>query len=286
MSENRVNNQNEQLKAEMRAAQNRKVKTKVLQKSTQVHTSAQAKTLIKTKQDKSPFDQMLENMSHEGTASVIGQSGFESHLAEVRPRDEQGNRQETKEEKQEDKNTSEKKESTQERGQTNHRRITGKKGLKEQGEGQGEGGDGKLAAKTAKKGEVKTEGQNKKTTFDSSLKGVAPAPVMPVQSQAIEGIQATQGPKELPPAVLAQIIQAATISRDKELNTEMKIEFQDNFFNGTTLKVLRDKSGNISITFLVPNRHVEATFKNEREKIAEALGKKELDIRDIRVELS
>ncbi|MCP5468467.1 MAG: hypothetical protein H7A32_04280 [Deltaproteobacteria bacterium] len=288
MSENRVNNQaNEQLQAEIRAAQNRKVKTQVLQKSTQAQAHAQSKNQTRQKEEKSSFDRLLENMGQDASPAITGQSGFESRLAEVQPREEQSNRQESKEEKREEHSSSEKNESTQNQGRTTHRRIASKKSLKEQGEGQGEGkGDSGLGVKNIKKSPVNADNKTKKLAFDKKIQAAAPGPMMTSQAQSIEGLEAMQAPKELPPAVLAQIIQAATISRDKELNTEMRIELQDNFFNGTTLKVSRDKNGNISVTFLVPNRQVESTFKGEREKIAEALGNKDLDVRDIRVELS
>ncbi|KAB2837421.1 hypothetical protein F9K50_11085 [bacterium] len=94
--------------------------------------------------------------------------------------------------------------------------------------------------------------------------------------------EAPAAPRELPKALLDQIVQSVTIIQKGDLQKEIQIDFHDKIFHGLKLKVT-SQGQEVSVEFLVPNRTVEETFKQERENIALALGEKGVDVRSIDV---
>ncbi len=122
-----------------------------------------------------------------------------------------------------------------------------------------------------------------KSAFKNVQQAPAPGPIPVSMISTPQEIEAAQVPKELPKALLDQIVQYVTIKRGKDLDEEIQIQFNDKVFQGLRIKVTSHKGEEVSVELMVPNRSVEELFKNEREKIAIALGEKGVDLRDILV---
>lgn len=278
---NRVSGAEQAAQDAARAAQ-KKVKVKNTEK-TATQQGAQLQNQGQVKTMKSAFDNVLDTIA-EQNAPVLpsAENKFDSRLKEIQSEEDRGGGQEEKHE--DDKKTQskgEKSESSREMRGGVKGRVSGKESMKDQGQG---GSGDKQGGQMGKGSQEKNQAADLLKSQQLELKqGPAPTPIFgsPVGSVSTSA-EVAPSPRELPKAVLDQIVQSVTISRDKELNQEIQIDFHDNFFNGLRLKV-KAKAGEVSIEFITPNRDVEATFRNEREKIAAALGEKGIDVRSIQV---
>lgn len=269
------------------AASQKKVKIKNAQKATTQHQGTQAKGGEGTKKLQSSFDDMLDNVSGQNTPMVSPEAKFDSALRGIQHEDDDSSSDQDGEEN-EDKETKTKnkgeKSLTSREGTAGIRgRVTAKQSLKDQGEGGSSGRQDQQSDKSAQ--DKMPLSERMRGSAPKAEPGPAPSPIFGMgQAGAVKAPEATIKPRTLPKAVLDQIVQSVTIARSKELGKEIQIDFKDNFFNGLKLKVTA-KDNEISIEFLCPNRDVEATFKNERDKIASILGNKDIDVRSINVTL-
>jgi hypothetical protein len=249
----------------------------------------QGKTQGAEKKLKSTFDTVLENMQDSPSGAMVASEGkFDSKLQELRHQDERGS---SKEDNKEEDNKK-----TKDRGETKQAvklsaagvrgRVEGKEGSKG---GQSQSGMGQDQQR-GKSGDAQlTKESSAKTYRMEQFKEIqtAPAPSPLFAGTPVTQVQVPEAPaqaRELPKAVLDQIINKVSILQDRDFNKEIQIDFHDNFFNGLTLKVT-SRDGAVAVEFIAPNRDVQATFKNEREKLAEALGEKGIAVRSIEVSL-
>lgn len=288
MSEVNKPSHSEQARADAIKAQQNKVK---MQKSktaaTQMGAQQQAKGQPTEKKLKSAFDNVLDNLAESPSAPLMPSeaSKFDAKLQEIRHDDDRRSSDDSGEEEDHKTNQKGDKSHTQRDGISGVKgRVSAKHGSQGQRQGSSSGEDqggqshDKTAAKQMEAHQIKQEQMKPQTT-------PAPSPVLgAVPLSRVTAPEAAAAPREIPKAVLDQIVQSVTITRSKELGKEIKIDFQDNFFNGLSIKV-RAKGNEISVEFLVSNRDLEATFKNEKDKIAAALGEKDIDVRSIEVTL-
>ncbi len=236
---------------------------------------------------KSSFDEMLNKMSD--PALPVGQEAkFDSRLKEIQRDQDQSSSEHHKDDEKKPgektetgKKTKDSSESTHERVVAKHqgggnKQDSGSGGGEERGGGQGgRGFHHKSSSAQAYGAELKKDQLNP-----------APVPEMPrIQSTQLQGVEGAEAPREMPKAVLDQIVQYVRVGVNKDLNKEMEIDFKDNFFNGLRLKVTSNGK-EVSVEFIVPNRAVKQTFMQERENIALALGEKGIDCGSILVTMS
>ena len=271
------------IKAQQNKAKHQQSKTTATQKGAQHQVQGQPTE----KKLKSAFDNVLDSLAEGPSAPLMPSeaSKFDAKLQEIRHDDDRNSSEDSGEE--EDHKTKEKgeKTQTQRQGATGVKgRVASKRGSQGQGQGSSSGEDkggqsqDKMAAKQMQAHQIKQEQMKPQFT-------PAPSPVFGATPLGqVQAPEAPAAPREIPKAVLDQIVQSVTITRSKEFVKEIKIDFQDNFFNGLSLRVTA-KGNEISVQFLVQNRDLEATFKNEKDKIAAALGEKNIDVRSIEVTL-
>ena len=250
--------------------------------------AGQGKTQGPEKKLKSAFDNVLDTLTdHTAAPLVSSEAKFDSKLEAIRHEDDRGSSK--------DDNKDEDTKKAKDRGETKttvkmssvgvRGRVEGKEG----GKGQSQGGMGQ--------GQQEGKSGDPQMSKDSAAKAyrneqfkelqATPAPSPMFASAAANAVQAPEAPaevRELPKALLDQIINRVAIIQDKDFNKEIQIDFRDNFFNGLSLKVT-SRDGAVSVEFIAPNRDVQATFKNERERLAEALGEKGVTVRSIEVSL-
>ncbi len=289
MSESNRISGSEQAAQDAIASAQKKVREKNTQKATTQHATGQTRTPDGSKALKSAFDQVLESYTPGASnASTPAQNKFDSALHEARGDEERGG-SEGRTDDSDDKDTKPKEgREKSSQGKENPTGIRGRVTAKQSFQGQGE--------KNSQGREQDSRGGrefSKRPFFEGQLKTgnraenvMAPPPPSAIfRTPEVKAPEVPGTPRELPKAVLDQIVQSVTISRNKDLGKEIQIEFHDNFFNGLRLKVSA-QGQEISVTFLTTNRDVEATFKQEREKIAMALGEKDIAVRSIEVVLS
>src|SRR5262249_6382043 len=156
---------------------------------------------------------------------------FDSRLKENTQDDDRSSSEEGKEkdkddDKSADKTSSNKK--TKESALPADERVLGKKSS---GEGQqGSGGEGKREG-GSQRGFQKDLAAEQTFTKNLMKRDNAPAPApteMPrIQPTNITPIESAEAPRELPKALLDQIVQCVTIKRNSELNSEIQIDFHD-----------------------------------------------------------
>lgn len=260
-------------------------KTKILEKNATQYGAGQ-KGVLQDKKLKSSFDDVLKNVSDQGAQVFAPDAKFDSRLKEVqKDKDHSSSERDTEDDRKEPKKSEGTKEN-KETSQSVKERVVAKHGSGEQkqdsGSGSGEQREGRSGQGFSQKGEsarMFAAEQKKAQT------GPAPTPEMAgLNFQTVTPPEATEVPRELPKAVLDQIIQYVRIGLNKELNKEIQVDFHDQVFNGLRLKVTAHGK-EVSVEFIVPNRAVQDCFKQEREKIALALGEKGVDVRSITVTL-
>lgn len=284
----------EEARAAARAAENKKTKqTQNLAGQQGALQSGQANQGKKLQN--SPFDELLKNASESGQAANLlpSENKFDSRLKELTRDDERGGGGSDHEKAEDDKKATDNKpeagKKSKDTGLTSRERVLGKHSSGEQGSGGGGSGEKREGGSGGQKGFQKDSQTSQNFASDLRRRDTAPAPV-PVEFQKIQQvdvtkIEAPEAPRELPKALLDQIVQSVTIVQKKDLSKEIQIDFHDSVFNGLRLKVTA-QGKEVSVEFLVPNRSVEQTFKNERENIALALGEKGVDVRSIKVSLA
>ncbi len=279
----------EEARAAARASENKKTKqTQNLAGQQGALQSGQANQGKKLQN--SPFDELLKNASESGQASNLlpSENKFDSRLKEITHEEDRGSSSDRDKAEDDKKSTDNKPEGgkkSKETGLTARERVLGKHSSGEQGSGGGSG-EKREGGSGSQKGFQKDSQNSQSFAADLRRRDPAPAPV-PVEFQKIQQvdvtkIEAPEAPRELPKALLDQIVQSVTIVQKKDLSKEIQIDFHDSVFNGLRLKVTA-QGKEVSVEFLVPNRSVEETFKNERENIALALGEKGVDVRSIKV---
>ncbi len=276
------------------AAQDAQRADQVRHKKTEGMATAQGaqgkKVSGQTKELKSSFDEMLKNLS-EGPGAVIPQDAkFDSRLKEVQ-RD-QDHSHSSDREKDDDKKPKDKADSgkkTKDTGDIGRERVVAKhqSGGGQQDSGKGSGGEekgGQSGRGFQQKSQAQIAQSQSQTEELRRMQEAAPAPVpIPLQNiQQSPDVQAVQAPRELPRALMEQIISQVRVGLDKKLNKMMEIEFHDQVFNGLMLRVT-SHGKEVTVEFVAPNRSVKECFLQEREKIAMALGEKGIDCRDILV---
>jgi hypothetical protein len=252
-------------------------------------TQGQGKAQGTEKKLKSTFDNVLDTMKDGATAPMVAsESKFDSKLQELRHQDERGSSKE--EGKEEDSKKSKDKGETKQTVKLSAAGVRGRVEGKEGGKGQSQSGTGGQEQRQSKSGDANLLKESSARAYrQEQFKEMqsAPAPSPLFAATAATQVQAPEAPAEvrdLPKAVLDQIVNKVSILQDKDFNKEIQIDFHDNFFNGLTLKVT-SREGAVAVEFIAPNRNVHATFKNEREKLAEALGEKGIAVRSIEVSL-
>ncbi|HKX11960.1 MAG TPA: hypothetical protein VJP40_02315 [bacterium] len=278
----------EEARAAARAADNKKTK--------QAQTLAGQQGALQSGQGQqskklqaSPFDELLKNASESGQASNLlpPENKFDSRLKEAahdEDRHSSSDRDKTEDDKKSSDNKPDAGKKNKDTGLTARERVLGKHSSGDQGSGGGSGE--KREGGSGQKNMQRDSQTSQNFAADLRRRDPAPAPV-PVEFQKIQQIDVTkieapEAPRELPKALLDQIVQSVTIVQKKDLSKEIQIDFHDSVFNGLRLKVTA-QGKEVSVEFLVPNRSVEETFKNERENIALALGEKGVDVRSIKV---
>lgn len=288
MSEVNRTSANEQARADAIKAAQKKTKSDPVKTSGSQTQSGQQAAKGTGKNLKSAFDNVLDSL-HEGQAVPMSSaevSKFDGKLSEARRDDERESRDDSKDDdKKKVRDGGEKTENSRENTGGIKGRVAAKQNF--QGQGQGSGSeDGREGQPQNKEGETTMGQQGQDPALKKGQNTPAPSPVFNFQKVAeVQAVDSVAAPKGLPKAVLDQIVQSVTIMRNKELGEEIQIDFHDNFFNGLKLRV-SSKNKEVNIEFIVPNRDVEATFNGERDKIAAALGEKNIDVRSIRVTLS
>ncbi|MCC7344768.1 MAG: hypothetical protein IT573_07490 [Deltaproteobacteria bacterium] len=274
----------EEARAAARAAELKKTKQTQQAAGQQ---GAQAAGLGQDKKLKTSFDELLKNAaSEQGAANLLPpENKFDSRLKEIHHEDDRhSDRDKDDDRKPSDKAESGKK--TKEPASGVKERVLGKHGSGDQQGGSGSDSGGKREG-GSQRGFQKDSASAQAFSADLKRRDPAPAPV-PMQ---VPGLQATApvaapespaAPRELPKALLDQIVQSVTIIQKGDLQKEIQIDFHDKIFHGLKLKVT-SQGQEVSVEFLVPNRTVEETFKQERENIALALGEKGVDVRAINV---
>ncbi|MCE9625824.1 MAG: hypothetical protein K8R69_10310 [Deltaproteobacteria bacterium] len=247
---------------------------------------SKAAGLGQSKNLKSSFDDLLRNASSDQDAANLlpPENKFDSRLKEASSEDERSSDQDKEDDaKPSDKSDAGKK--TKEPASGVKERVLAKQSSGEQ-QGSSSDSSGKREGGSSQKGFQKETGNAQAFASDLKRRDPAPAPVpmdvAKIQQPTITPPEAAEAPREMPKALLDQIVQSVTIINKGDLNKEIQIEFHDRIFNGLKLKVSA-QGKEISVEFLVPNRTVEETFKNERENIALALGEKGVDVRSIHV---
>lgn len=279
---------NEQAQADQQRAQQNKRNPKKAQAAATQQAAGQHKAQGSEKKMKSAFDNVLETLTDSSTAPLMpSESKFDSKLAEIRRDDDRGaGKDEGKEE--DDKKAKDKGEGKQTSKLSTggvKGRVEGKHGSK--GQSQGGAGQEQQQGKQGDAGGAKDSMAKAYRAEQFKEMQSAPAPSPFFGQTPVGGVQAPAAPaevRELPKAVLDQIVNRVTILKDKDFNKEIQIDFRDNFFNGLSLKV-SSRDGALAVEFIAPNRNVEATFKNERERLAETLGEKGVEVRSITVSL-
>ncbi|HKY63656.1 MAG TPA: hypothetical protein VJR29_09575 [bacterium] len=241
----------------------------------------------------SPFDEMLKHASESGQAANLlpSENKFDSRLKEITHDDDRHSSSSDRDKAEDDKKAADNKpeagKKSKETGLSARERVLGKHSSGEQGSGGGSG-EKREGGSGGQKGFQKDSQTSQGFAADLRRRDAAPTPApVPVEFQKIQQvdlsqIESPQAPRELPKALLDQIVQSVTIVQKKDLSKEIQIDFHDSVFNGLRLKVTA-QGKEVSVEFLVPNRSVEETFKNERENIALALGEKGVDVRSIKV---
>lgn len=279
----------EEARAAARAAENKKTKqTQNLAGQQGALQSGQANQSKKLQN--SPFDELLKNASESGQASNLlpPENKFDSRLKEAaheEDRHSSSDRDKTEDDKKSSDNKPDAGKKNKDTGLTARERVLGKHSSGDQGSGGGSG-EKREGGSGGQKGMQRDSQTSQNFAADLRRRDPAPAPV-PVEFQKtqqidVSKIEAPEAPRELPKALLDQIVQSVTIVQKKDLSKEIQIDFHDSVFNGLRLKVTA-QGKEVSVEFLVPNRSVEETFKNERENIALALGEKGVDVRSIKV---
>ncbi|HCU23379.1 MAG TPA: hypothetical protein DF383_00035 [Deltaproteobacteria bacterium] len=273
----------EEARAAARAAENKKTK-QTLSKAGQ--QGAQAAGLTQDKKLKSAnFDELLKNASEPSMPVLTSETKFDSRVREIHKEEERSSsdRDSSEDDKKSgDKTGTAKKD--KEGALSARERVVGKQSSREQ---QGESGSGSGKREDGQSQQRGLPKDSEAQAFSAGMKRRESAPAFvpmeaPRTQAPIAAPESAAAPRELPKALLDQIVQSVTIIQRKDLNKEIQIDFHDKIFNGLKLKVL-SHGGEVSIEFLVPNRSVEETFKQERENIALALGEKGVDVRSINV---
>jgi hypothetical protein len=270
-----------------REMQQKRQPTKANAAATQ-QAAGQGKAQGTEKKLKSSFDNVLDTLTdHSSSPMAASESKFDSKLEALRHEDDRGG---TKDDSK-DEDTKKAKDRGGEGKQTTKMSSAGVRGRvegKEGGKGDSQGGMGQDQQKGRGDPQFAKDSSSKTYRMEQFKEmQTAPAPSPMFAGTPVQSVEAPAGPVEvrtLPKAVLDQIINRVAILQDKDFNKEIQIDFRDNFFNGLSLKVT-SRDGEVSVEFIAPNRDVQATFKNEREKLAEALGEKGVTVRSIEVSL-
>lgn len=241
---------------------------------------------------KSSFDDMLSKLSESSTPSANQEAAkFDSKLQEIhREQDQSGSSDRDKDDDKKPKEKSDAGKKTKEGSEITKERVVGKhqSGQGQQDSGKG-GGEEKGGQGGGRQSQNKAQSIAREQAQAEELRNMqaAPAPAPPAPLQALNQVvapEAVTAPRELPKALLDQIISHVRIGRDKDMNKVMEIEFQDQYFNGLQLRVT-SHGKEVSVEFIVPNRSVKETFLQERENLAMTLGEKGIDCRAITVTL-
>jgi len=254
---------------------------------------AQAHAPIDKKLKASPFDDVLKNATDASASNLLpSESGFDSRLKAINRDDDRSSNKDKDDE--DDKKPNDKAEAgkkTKETASGIKERVLAKHSSSGEQGSSSDSGSGKREG--GGKGGSQRGMQQKDTAtaqaFSSDLKRRDPTPaVVPLDISKMQAPatvtppEAAEAPRELPKALLDQIVQSVTIVQKGDLSKEIHIDFHDQVFNGLKLKVT-SHGKEVSVEFIVPNRSVEETFKQERENIALALGEKGVDVRSINV---
>ncbi len=239
----------------------------------------------KGKEYKSTFDDVLEKISEQKQAALTPEARFDSRLKETQHEQERFSDRDQQDDKK-DKQKSDTGKKTKDSSETRQDRILAKHDSgsgREDSSGSGEKREGHSGSGFQQKSaSAQAYLAEMKKNQPAPAPNPEPAKILLDQMQAAKEAQA---PRELPKAVLDQIVQYVRIGMNKNLEKEIQIDFHDNFFNGMKLKVT-SHGKEVSIQFLAPNRGVATIFKQEREKIATVLGENGVEIRSILVTLS
>jgi hypothetical protein len=277
--------------AAQQAAKQHKVDKQMSRLAGQVGSQQQSQAQGQTQEKKlkSAFDNVMESLTEQGSAAHASESSkFDSKLQEVRHEDDRSSGDRDSDE---DTKTKDKSEKTGSSRETSVPSVKGRVEAKHSMKGQSHDSSGEQQ-KDGQSGRELQQKSQESNLMRSQLARMAdqvtaPPPAAPLTpTGAVSEVQAPPAVRELPSALLNQIVSQISLIKAGDLRKEMQIEFRDNFFNGMKLIVTSEKVGSgheISVEFLVPNRSVEASFNNEREKIADALGEKDIDIRSIKV---
>lgn len=281
----------EQAARDAQKASQKKIKHSQIQKNGQMAYSKQMGTQHKALRQQSSFDEMLKNQMQPPTTTALPSESLGQLDNRVMRQEDSHSRDNDSSSRDQDDDTEvkdkqeSKETSKSSKGGATSERVLSKKNLGSgnQGGSQEEKGheEGKSQAGLADaKAQLKLSG---KTQEEVMAPGLSP---FQKTLQAVEASKAAQGPKELPQAVINQIIQSITIARSKELGKEMSIHFkeEDSFFRGLSLKV-RQVNGEIVVEFFAPNESLRSLLRSEREGLALALGKREIPLREIEVSL-
>ena len=245
-----------------------------------------------TKELKSTFDDVLSKMSETPTTALPQEAKFDSRLKEVQRDQEHSSSDRDSDDEKKPKEKSEGSKKTKDPSDIGRERVMAKHeggGQKQQDSGKGSG-DGKGEQKGGgfqQKSQAQlAQDQSQTEELRRLQQGQAnvPAPgLTPAQLQNVNPeVVALEAPKELPKAMLQQIISHVRLGVDKNLNKMMEIDLHDEVFQGLQLRVT-SHGKEVSVEFIAPNRSVKDCFMQEREKIAMALGEKGVEVRDIMV---
>lgn len=282
----------EQSRADQIAAQAKKRSPVQKNKSLQAGMQSTAQQPM-AKKAQSAFDQVMEKTSESSMQNPLPvETGFESHLVQVQEHDDSGSQSFSEEGKDDSddnrvKEDHKKGDNTSETKGATKVRVQGKAGLKSQSQGSG---SGKQEQQQKPQTQSKADGVKEVANFRPKKTEEPVAPTAPQTGWApgvvqVAEAQAADAPKSLPKALLDQIVQSVTILRRKDLDPEMIIDFHDSMFNGLKLKV-SGKDQAVRIEFIVPNRAVEETFRQEKDEIAAALGNKGIEVHSMEIRLS
>jgi hypothetical protein len=248
-------------------------------------SAQQAGRWQQTKETKSPFDRVLENVSNPNQPAQSEALKFDIRVKDALADQGKGqdkDKTDRKKDKDDDKKTrsSEEKESGLSAREMGHKgKVLGKQHMG----GQGSGGGGTSGEQG---GSSQHSGQRQLKQGAGAITGVAPSAVQGTFRP--ESIYATRAAeqvalREIPKQVLDQIVQHIRIGLNKNLDKEIQIDLSDRIFKGLSLKVSSNQ-GKVEVTFLTGNADVKRLFEKQKEEIGKTLSEKGISVSQIRVQ--
>jgi hypothetical protein len=247
--------------------------------------SGQAAARAQAKEAKSAFDLVLENYTSAHLPTQSEEAKFDSKVKDALADQDKRDRESSdrKKDKKEEKRTG----SSEEKDSSSREVSTRDKVISKQGSG-GQGGSGGGGSGGEDKGG--SSGQFGQRSYRQATPGRAD-----LAAQGIQGASPTESAfsnklsgsaastREIPKAVLDQIVQHVRIGLNKDLDKEIHLDLAEKIFKGLSLKV-STKNGKVEVTFLTQNANVRRLFESQKGNIGKTLSEKGIAVSKIQVQ--